>query len=84
MRPILAAPTFWTEASQVEWTELIFLDVLQRAVWTEWTESAIVVRTRRPLGFGVDMEVQAVVAVGACERAGVVGAFRHAAQVVLV
>lgn len=51
---------------------------------TEWTESAVVVGTRRALCLWVNMEVQAIVAVGACLRAGVVGAFGHATKVVLV
>jgi hypothetical protein len=68
---------FRTEASQVIWTKPVLLVVLQGAVGPEWAEAAVVVRTRRALRLGIDVQVEAVVAVGACEGASVIRAFRH-------
>lgn len=84
MGTVLAAFALWTEAAQVKRAQLVFLVVLQRAVWAEWAEAAVVVWARGALGIGVQVEVEAVVAVGAGLCAGVVGAFGHAAEVVFV
>lgn len=58
--------------------------MFQCTVRPERTETAIVMRARGPLGLGIDVEVEAVVAVGAREGAGIVRALGHAAQIVLV
>lgn len=84
MRTVLAGFTFRTEACQVEWTQFIFLIVLQSTVRAQWTEASIVMRTWRALRFRVDVEVQAVVAVRTCLGACVVGTFGHATQIILV
>lgn len=81
---ILARLPFWTEPSQVEWTQLIFLIMFQRAVWAKRAKSAIVMGAGRTLRLGIDVKVKAVVAVGACQRAGIIGTLRHATEVVLV
>ena len=80
----LTRRTIGAEASQVERAQGGLLVVLQRAVRAERAETPIVVRTRRSLRLGIDVEIQTVVAVGAGLRAGVVGALGHATQVVLV
>jgi hypothetical protein len=72
MRTLFAMWPLWTEATQVERTDLLLLVVFECAVRTKWTEATIVVWTGGSLGFGVDVEVEAVVAVGACLGSGVV------------
>ena len=81
---VLAAFPLWTKPAQVKRTQLVFLVVLQRTVWTEWTEAAVVVWARGALSIWVQMQIETVVAVGAGLCAGVVGAFGHAAEVVFV
>lgn len=84
MGSIFALPSFWTEASQIEWTQLVLFVMFQGAYWSKRAEAAIVVRTGGPFRLWVYMEVQAIVAVRTCEGAGVVRAFGHAPEVVFV
>jgi len=63
MRTVLAALALGTEAAEVERTQLLFLVVFERAVRAELAEASVVVRARWPLSFGVDVEVEAVIAV---------------------
>jgi len=53
-----------TESAQIEFAEL-FSDVLLRAAGAERAESAFVVRTGREFGSGIDVEIEAFVAVWA-------------------
>lgn len=72
MCAILAAFAIRTEASQIMWAKLVFLVMFQSAVGPEWAEPAVVVGTRRAFGLGVDVQVEAVITVRACEGAGVI------------
>jgi hypothetical protein len=81
---VLAGLAIWAETGQVERADLVPFVVLQRTVWAERTEATVVVRARRSLGLGVNVQVEAVVAVRARQRAGVVRALWHATKVVLV
>lgn len=51
---------------------------------TQWTEALVIVRTRRQLGLRVNVQVQALLAVGAVAVAHEEVALRHLAEVVLV
>lgn len=55
-----------------------------RAPGSQGTEPALIMRTWSPLILGVDVQIQAIVAVGAHAVFGVVGAFWHAAKVILM
>lgn len=45
----------WTETAQVERTYLLLLVVLERAMWAQWAEAAVVMWTRWALGLRVDV-----------------------------
>lgn len=75
---------FRTEAGKIKEAYVGLLVVLEGALWAEWAETAVVVRACRTLRFGIDVEIEAVVSVRASLRAGVIGAFGHAAEVVFV
>jgi hypothetical protein len=72
MCTILAILAFRAEAAEVKRTYLLLLVVFERAVWAKWAESTVVVWAGRPLSFGVDMKVEAIVAVRTGLCAGVV------------
>ena len=80
MLPFLAVPPVRTEACEVERAKL-GADVLLRASRPERTAALVIVRARRELGLGVDVQVKAVRAIRAVEVAGVEVAFWHAASV---
>lgn len=80
MHAFLALPPIRAKASQVETTEG-FAHVLLAAAWAERAEAFIVVRARGKLGGGVNVQIEALVAIGAVERARVMIAFGHAATV---
>lgn len=84
MRPSFTCWAVGTETCQIEWTDFVSFHMLVCTVWTKRTESSIVVGTRWTFGFGIDMEIEAVFAVGASAGTGVIGAFWHATEVVLM
>jgi hypothetical protein len=72
MCALLAVWPLGAESAQVKRTYLFFLVVFECAVGAEWTETTVVVGARGSLGFRIDVEVEAVVAVGACLGSSVV------------
>jgi hypothetical protein len=72
MRTLFAMWPLRTESAQVEGAYPLFLVVFECAVGTEWTETTVVVGAGGPFRFGIDMEVETVIAVGACLSSGVV------------
>lgn len=84
MSPVFASRSFRAEPSEIKRTQSRLLVVLQGAIGTERTEASVVVGTCWSLRFGVDVKVEAVVAVGAGLGARVVGTLGHAPEVVLV
>ena len=84
MSPVFASRSFRAEPSKIKGTQSRLLVVLQGAMRTERTEASIVVRACRSLRFGIDVKVEAVVAVRTGLGARVVGALGHAPEVVLV
>jgi hypothetical protein len=72
MRTLFAMWSLRTESAQVKGAYLLLLVVFECAVGTKWTETAVVVRAGGPFRFGIDMEVETVIAVGACLCSGVV------------
>ena len=84
MPAVFASRTFRAETSEVEGAQICLLVVLQGAVRAERTEAPVVVGACRSLRLGIDVEVEAVVAIGAGLGARVVGALGHAPEVVLV
>lgn len=81
---MLAGLAFWTETTEVKWTQFLLLVVFERAVRAQRAEASVVVRAGWSLGFGVDVEVETVVAVRAHLGARIVLALGHAAKVVFV
>lgn len=83
MRAALALGSLRAEASEVKRAQLA-PDVLLGANGAERAEAHVVVRAGRQLGHGVDVEVQALLAVGAVAVAHEEVALGHLAQIVLV
>lgn len=80
MHAFLALPPVGAKASKVETTER-FAHVLLAAARAKRTEAFVVVRAGGELGGGVNVQVEAFIAVGAVEGARVMIAFGHAATV---
>ena len=83
MSALLTGLTVGAEAAEEVRTDGA-TDVLLAAVGAEGAEAAIVMRTRGQLALGVDVEVEALVAVGAVAVAEEEIALGHLAQIVLV
>lgn len=79
MRTLLALPPVGAEAGEVERTQRASV-VDFRAGRAEGAEAAVVVRAGRELGGGVDVQVEAFVAVAAVEGPCELVAFGHAAS----
>lgn len=80
---LLAVPAVGAEAGQEVGTQLL-AHVLLGAAWAQGTEALVVVWARRQLALGVDVEVEALVAVAAEPVAQEEVALGHLAQVELV
>jgi hypothetical protein len=65
MSSFLASFAIWTEAGHPETTYLVLFVMLQSAVRPKRAKPAIIMRTRRSLGLGVDVKIQAIISVGA-------------------
>lgn len=83
MRASLAGGAVGAEAGEVEEADAA-ADVFLGAAGAEGAEALVVVRAGRELGLRVDMEVEALLAVGAVAVAGEEVALGHLAEVVLV
>lgn len=84
MSPVFASLAFGAESREVERTQFVLLHVLVCAVRAERAEASIVMWARWPFRFRIYMQVEAVIAVGTGQGAGVVRAFGHSAQVVFM
>jgi hypothetical protein len=84
MRAVLATLALWAKAAKIKRTQLLSFIVFEIAVRAKGAESAVIVWACWPLGFGLEMEVKTVVAVGTYLIASVCRAFGHASQVVFV
>jgi hypothetical protein len=83
VRTLTARTAVRAESGEIENAQLA-ANVLLGAFGTERTEALVVVRAGWELGLRVDVEVQALLAVGAVAVAGKEVALRHFAEVVLV
>lgn len=76
MRAFLTLSPIWAEARQVEFAEGSAV-VGFRTDRAEGAETSFVVRARAEFGGGIDMQVEAFIAVGAVEGACVLVTFGH-------
>lgn len=83
MRSLLAIRAIWAEPSQVEVAQLA-ADVLFRANRPKWAKAHVVVWARRQLRHGIEMEIEALFAVGAVAVSHEKVAFRHLSQIIFV
>lgn len=83
MRSTLALWAFRTESSQVVWAQASPY-VLLGAYRPQWTKSHVIVRTRRQSRHGIDVKIQALLAIGAVAVAHEEIALRHLTEVIFV